>query len=710
MAYRIENKSLVIDGWENGIAPSPYKGIANIRNLNTTYYPDVAYVNYQRKSATVNIPDNYFFFAGIHSVNVSNNEGWIFSVPYSTMNNPVGKATSPAGLNYILDQSGQVFKQSAVNSSTYTQLGNGGRFGQGNAGIAYWNNYLVVFGGGLIEFCGLGTSDTDITDNNWNVIGSGESNNVTVFTTDYLSHTDRLKAAFYSLPHFVVNDPVVLTTTGVLPAGLLTGTTYYITATSDTYITISATIGGSNVVFSDNGSGTHTVTDNSSPIPLGNATNATFSTSGNIIGTTTLTIISYTNSVGQSVGADWLGATGLYNIIFADGNSVPANFTNGLSTVNLLSPLIYLTAGASKIQLLTTTVTNYSPYVSKVDGSLYFANGQFLGRIAPTSSPNIVFNPGLAITYSVSYGVTALPEQNQDTIVTMVDLKSNLVVAGQRDTYVWDYLSASTSAPSLVGEQIFKIVNLLSNIYILAGQKGNIYASNGYSSQLLFKMPDFISGIFDPVWSWGDTMVHRSRLFFQALAQTTTGTNILAGIFSLVVSPSSLGEAASGLVMEAQNSYGLTPAAGALATGVLLDNSPSANGNDSYYSAWSNGATTGGIDYNDTTLWQNFEPEIETDIIPIGQILDKQTFGNIEFKLDRPMVSGDQIKLFWRPSLSDSYTQIGSTFSDTLLSGYAPANISQAQWAQFKVTFKCASSGSSFIPLRELRLYIESQP
>jgi hypothetical protein len=43
MAYRIETEengkqALVIDGWEKGIAQSPFKGIANIKNFNVDYY------------------------------------------------------------------------------------------------------------------------------------------------------------------------------------------------------------------------------------------------------------------------------------------------------------------------------------------------------------------------------------------------------------------------------------------------------------------------------------------------------------------------------------------------------------------------------------------------------------------------------------------------------------------------------------------------
>jgi len=141
----------------------------------------------------------------------------------------------------------------------------------------------------------------------------------------------------------------------------------------------------------------------------------------------------------------------------------------------------------------------------------------------------------------------------------------------------------------------------------------------------------------------------------------------------------------------------------------LIDNEAWSTGIDSYYSAWSNGASIGGIDYNDNTLWQNYEPFIETDIIPIGNYLVKKTLGSIEVKLDRPLVTGDSISLYWRPSLTDSYVQI--PFIDTssgLLSNYGITAINQAQWAQFMVKFACSSTNSSRMPLREIRIHVNS--
>lgn len=770
--YDKQTNSLVIDGWENGIASSPYKGIANIRNLNTSYYPGVAYTNYRRQACTLS--GSGFFYAGTHSVDEGNNNNWIFTAQPASpiMTNPIQSCQSPTGLIYIQDDSGQIWKQSVVNSTTFGIIeGNTGRIGDGNAGIAYWNNYLVVFGDGLIEFCGDGTGDSGIIAANWNYGGTGVGKTSSTFTTNYLGTPATFQTPFpwyiNSLLAFGVGSPITFTSTGTLPAPLAVGTTYYIeripsqtifyvsTVPSDPTLLVAYTAGttamslngvwsgvtGSyTITFSNgdiktttltngsavftvsaisssvtttvyvalnltnDGTGTHTMTLVYKPVPLGNCTNVTVNSIGSAP-YTTFYLVSYTDPLGNSMGSLWLGATGIYDIIMSDGQVIPAQFTNGSLAINLLSPTVYIASGSNwQIRLLSSTVTNFKPYVSKVDGSLYFCNGQFAGRLASSASPNITFNPLIPVSYTVSSGVFSIPEQFTDQVTNMVDLKSNLVVSGEKDVYTWDYVSPQTSSPSPVGEPIYQTINLLNNIYILAGQKGNIYISNGYSSQLLNKIPDYLAGVIDPVWSWGGIMVHRSKLFFQAMAKNTSSTNIFAGIFSLIVSPSQIGESSQGLVVEAQNSYGLTPASGALSNGVLVDNTPSASGNDSYYSAWSNGASLGGIDYNDTSLWQNWEPMTETDIIPIGTILDKQTMGNIEFKLDRPMASGDQIRMYWRPSLSDSYILMGTT-TTTQLSDYYPSNISQSQWAQFKVEFKCASSGSSFIPLRQIRIH-----
>lgn len=626
-----------------------------------------------------------------------------------TMGIPVQSATSPAGLNYILDTNGSIWKQSAVNSTTFSLLdGGSGRVGLGNGGLAFWNNYLVVIGANLIEFCGNGTGDAGVISSNWNIAqGTGGLIQATVAATVSPSQLTISSGAFTSFSF--VNEPVQFTTTGTLPAPLAVNTTYYITSQAGVVYQVSATVGGSNITFTTTGSGTHTITAGvgtatSLILPLGNVSDMTFT--GDLSpGSTTATITAYTTPGGVPATSVWLGASGQYNIVAPSGDNILATFTNGSAIVSFLSPITFDEFGTFQVNLLTPNLTNYRAYISKVEGNLYFANGRNLGRVL-SENLNTIFNPSSALTYVVDYSATTLLQPN-DSVVTMTDLQSHLVLAGNKDLYSWDYVAPAPTAPVPVGEQIVAMMNILNNLYITAGQKGNIYVSNGYSAQLLYKIPDFIAGIIDPVWSFGGLMFHRAKLFFQAIATSASSTKILSGIFSLNIAPAALQqETASGLVMETQNSFGLVPAT-AVAQGVLIDNEPSANGNDSYYSAWGSGAaSTGGVDYNDTSLWQNFEPVIETDMVPTGTNLEAQTFGQIEYKLDRPLISGDSIRLSFRTSLADSYTLEGTSTSTTAtLSEKFISNIRNSQWVQFKVEFSCAPSNSSFIPLREIRLH-----
>jgi hypothetical protein len=677
-----------------------------------------------------------------------------------TMANPVQSAQSPAGLNYILDTSGQVWKQSSVNSSTFSLIANGpGRLGNGNGGIAYWNNYIVVFGDGLIEFCGNGTGDAAINSSNWNlntaffplnqqtftaqqfslsgapsgtytggtlaatnhypsgesanwgyaststatiILSTGQTITGCTFTNGSSSFTTpstvitgspntlvfiSSPGLFHSTSIVTSGQQITFTTTGILPFPLQTNTVYYAVqsdyaaASGNTAyaFNVATTPGGTAIVLNTQGTGTHTFeVIEYINLPIGNVSNLTF-TQALSSGTTSATIAGYTLPNGTAGGTEWLLPTGIYNLIDSNGNNISATFTLASGTVNFAPAISQYATGNFTVNIINPNV-NSRAYTSTVDGNLYFINGQSMGAIIYADS-NVTFNPGNGQTYAVQYSIFELAtgsNAGSDSIVDMTDLQTTMVVAGKNHVYTWDYTSSFTNAPVPLGEPIQRIKNLLNSIYITAGQKGNVYVSNGSYVQLMYKIPDYVAGVIDPVWTFGDTMTHRGKIYFQAMAQNTSGTNILAGIFSLIVSPAVTGEVASGLVMEAQNSYGLTPVSGATGAGILIDNVPSSSGQDSYYSVYSTGSSSGAIDYNDTTVWQNFEPTIETDIIPIGTFLDKKTPGQIQFMLDRELATGDQIELSWRQSLSDSYTTPVVTSTTTLANAFG-SNLAQIQ-------------------------------
>lgn len=139
MAYRIENQDLVIDGFENGIADSPFKGIGNMRNVNVNYYPGISYVNYKRKAATIT---------------------------GATLGLPRYSCVSPQGITYFSDDTGNIFKQTAADGHTFAALT--GCPGTPSLGLQWWNNYLFAWTTTTLNVCGDGTGDGGITSSNWN--------------------------------------------------------------------------------------------------------------------------------------------------------------------------------------------------------------------------------------------------------------------------------------------------------------------------------------------------------------------------------------------------------------------------------------------------------------------------------------------------------------------------------------------------------------
>lgn len=604
MAYRIEREAngktaLVIDGWEKGIADSPYKGIASLKNLIISFLTGSTYVNYKRLAIT---------FTG-------------------SLGQPKFYAQSPgtSPTYYVLDDKGQVWVGTSGGSAWTLLTGNHTAANGLGYGIAYFKDYLFVFGNNYVDVCGNGTGTGGITSGNW--------------------------ANFASSGYFFKNLTGVSITAGV--------------TAGDTSLTLSST---------------------------------------------------------------WQYATGNYQITLASGQNVSGDFTNGSATVPF-SP------AANTTNVTTTIAIQFFPNVTPqnhmaivaINDFLYFCNGNTVGAIfAP---PGQVFSTSSFATMQVQYA--ALTLRTIDRSIWLAELNANLIIAVQDHIYSWDKLGTSFSATP-INEAPSRMINILNNIYVFAGSKGDIYISNGYSVSLFKKIPDSFLGVIDPTWVIGGMMFHRNKLYFGVLGFSNSVSTKIQGICSLTISTGvqNIGDSVGAINFESQNSYGATPtgSSGADATGVLIDlNVYPASGlgsgftPDSFVAAYYNNSA-GGFDYNDTTLWQNYEPSIQTDLIPIGSFLQSRTFESIEYKLDEPLANGDSIRLSYRTNFSASYTLVGvsAVTGDTAAPGTTTAtsdaatqvlsdnfnsNIQNAQWVQFLVEFKCASSGSSFIRLRELRLH-----
>lgn len=675
MSYRIEKSGdIVIDGFEKGIADSPYQGIANIRNLNIKYYPGVAYGNYKRQASTLSwgtftltgslspgattasLTANWPYVSGVYPVTFSSAE--VKNVTFTNASSSIswsggllgsatttitvsggvmGKAkfgcTGNTGIKYIIDDIGQIWKQNALNGSSFTILQNSPTVGAAGNGIAFWNNYLVVFRNNFIDFCGDGSGDGGVIAANW------------------------------------------------------------MAPSAQAYI--------------------------------GNITTLVLEGTVNI-GATTANLETYTDAGGNSQSESWNGASGAYQLVLtSSGETIPVTLTKGSDLITFLYPAqLGGTASGSGAgnQLNILLGTNHMTLIPRRDGNLYFCNGNGVGSIGLplgiTFAPlNIPSTPGTS--YTLTYRAVGIP--TNDTVNWLDELQTNMIISGNNSLYPWSFVgNVIDGIPIPVPEQISKTINILNNIYVFAGFKGNIYLANGSSSEPFKKIPDYIANNsaisvndklapIDPQWLWGGVMSHRLRLFFQALAiDAPTGTNLISGIFSLgLVSGNGITfETAGNIVMENQNSYGLVQTS-TTSGGVLIDNSTTGLAYDNYYSAWSSGVgDIGGIDFNDTTLYSNNEMIVESDLIPIGTAVSPKTFSSAEFKFDEPMKSGDSISLYARQSLSDTYVLLGTTTSAVLSNFIQGVNFQEWQWLQIMATMSCNSSAtsSSFDRLKEIRI------
>lgn len=648
MAYRYEknknrDQDLVIDGFEKGIADSPYMGIANMRNLNTSYYPGVAYTSYKRirvntaggnktftastspsklilsSALTLNVGDaitltttntlpaplatsTTYFVQSVSSLDfqlsatlggsaivILDTGSGVHTVTvtamgapsFYTQNNSDGSA--PYGIIYILDKNGRIWQNTAtVGGLPYYVLLSGNTVdGSVAQGIAFYANYLFVFRGTSIDVCGDGTGliNSSLWTNSW----------------------------FASTAVTFTGSPVAGDTSGVL----------------------------------------------------------------------------------TSV---WTGVTGTYNLTFTN-ESVSAQLVTGLDTVVWTPALVYNEGTTANVNLGNSGITRMA-LVDPTSDSLYFCNGRYIGAITtPATAKKFDKQVVVTGTCSINYAALILPIGIFSTWLERQQL--NLLIAAQDTIYPWDRVSAFTGIPMPITENILRMINISNTVYVLSGVKGNIYITNGYSISVVKKIPDNVAGVIDPVWTWGGLIPHRQKMYFSVWAKNSqSGASILNGVMSI--------DDNAIVNFENQNSNGLTNAS-ATGDAVLVD--VNTTDRDSYYSSWYDG-TTGGIDYNSTTLYSNNEPLIETDIIPIGTYAQSQTFSNMEFKLDQPMQSGDSITVYARQSLSDTYALVGTTTTTTLSDFYQPLNFQKWQWVQFKIIMSCnpTATASSFVRLREIRI------
>lgn len=407
--------------------------------------------------------------------------------------------------------------------------------------------------------------------------------------------------------------------------------------------------------------------------------------------------------------SNWTGETQYLQVTFSNGNIRSVLFTNASTALTWSQGL---TSGATATLSIGTSfsVWNDKDAGSQVDiaggtGGLFFNTYYPLGTDAGVN--------GAHSTVTFSPQRLALPTFETSKAITEIGNTAIIGCTGNT-LYPWNQIDNLPSGLIFLPESdCASLLTVNQMAYAFAGKKGNIYITDGSTASLSLKVPDYCAGLdgtplsyIEPTFIWGGSMYLRGRVYFSIQDQTNTKDGNCGGIWSFYPSQNLYTGQDTGLALriENRNSYGTYNGMAR----ILIPANDQTIRFPQYWSAWNtaNSGGTKGIDFTGT--FASAPAVIETDLAPVGTLLNKASYKQLEFKLAAPMTSGDAISIKWRPNSTDAYTAFTNALvqeSATSLSGYYASEFSGLQWVQFEVTLTPnGSTDSSLIRLKELRL------
>lgn len=606
MAYKQQaDGTIIISGFEQGIADDPYKGIADMRNVNIISVPGEASVNF--------------------STSASNN-GAASPVAVS------GTITTTSATNDTISTTASLDTRQCIRFSVLSDA---------TKGIALNTNYWVVLTGGTewelyTKPTLAGASKVDITANS--ITGTFATVNMTA-------------------PADSVGDNV------------------------DTYWIIDS----SGQVWTNG----YTTTNTNQWVYTGNSGGAGIWSKPSLA--------FYAGSDGQG----WLFAFRNDRIDYTKTTNTLIDWKYGWKPSDG-------TLGASILKNITLTQGTHQA-ITAPDGRVYFCDGQYIGRFyqLDTTTPT-AFDPTNPATYFFDENLL-LPLTESATCLAY--LGTSLMIGGIKNViYPWDRSSKNITIQLLIAESyITDMVTINTNTFIMAGNRGRIYVTNGSQAQLYKKVPDHISGTVEPYFQWGGLASIKNQLYFSVLATTNAGTSITGygGVWAIDVDTKAMR-------LTNKLSYGTYAGYASVIQPIIPTLNVTNPGGAGLYIGWNSGTSTYGIDTTISAPYTGGQATIDSDLIPIGTVLKPTSNATVEFKLSRPLVSGESVAIQYRQIFNDyatGFTAITSpagtsTFSTAgIYSGaYQGVNFQNSQWLQLRAVLTSTSTNPSYVRLTEIRI------
>lgn len=392
------------------------------------------------------------------------------------------------------------------------------------------------------------------------------------------------------------------------------------------------------------------------------------------------------------------------------------------------------TTGNSNYLQTNPAVNNSHQAIMTPDGRINYCDANQIGNFyqnVPSPGSNYVgFNPTTLASYTFqNYNILPF----NDTAQCLMFLGSQVIIGGKLNiAYPWDLINNTYSTPliQLPETNLEAMIAIGNNGFIFAGNRGNIYITNGSQADLFAKVPDHISGAVEPLISWGGSATagaptgtvtfNKRRMYFGCQVSLQAGGNATGygGIWCIDTDTKAMWNSN-------QMSYG---SYNGYVSALIVSTAQSAGGNSygpsigyGLLAGWSDGVTPiYGIDACISTPYTGGQSYVISDAIPVGTALKPMTAYQVEFKVAFPLQATETVQLLMTSSMYDyinnnfvscgtttgsngSYTELGGT-NPQVLSGNFPISVEKQQWLLLKAILTSKSSSPSYNRLIELRV------
>ncbi len=332
------------------------------------------------------------------------------------------------------------------------------------------------------------------------------------------------------------------------------------------------------------------------------------------------------------------------------------------------------------------------------DNKVYYCDGNYIS-VFYQAAIDTPFDPASRPSYTISH-FYVLPYNDRAQCIT--PLGNTMLIGGMKNViYSWDTFSNLASNFIFIAE--FNIVNMVTvntNVYVFVGNRGRIWITNGSQAQLYKKIPDHISGTIEPYFTWGGACNQKNQLYFSASVTQNDGTAIAqyGGVWAIDLQTSAI-RLSNKL---SYNTYaGYAPA--------IIPNFVTTPAGTGLFIGWYSGVSGNyGIDTTVSAPYTGSQAEIVSDLIPIGTFDMPKDMERVEYKLTKPLVSGESITIYARQTFDTTDTGWGTAIlSDSTVGNFsnsAPANFKNAQWLQLKAVLNSTATSPSYVRLKELRI------